>query len=1122
MPLRRIARVGRLNKKKLLEFASQEANQPFSRIEQVRAYLGLETNEEAFEFLREQYNDYVPVENKRQRDLNNVNENISRQFKLLVETRDINEIVLNMNELRPHFTLEEILNRIILSYINEDEGNFYTIQIGDNHYTLNADVRNRLLNLVKRDLILEEETAHGSDVDILLQIKNVEQIIIKRWERTNTYETPDGAFFKYKNNTEMDFTKYGIFNNHGNWCKNGKKNKHISNYDDNCLVYALKEYCKTSNTLPLERVENVKRFAKNLKIPLNALPDVAKQLQHRIRVNNIDYEGKYNVYGKEFENEISLGLIDNHYFLNDTTNYTAFAIENYDDIKHIENFNYIYKVRIEKGVKYYRKDKNRCITAFNAVKLLLENKDKLLTKLTTQEKQLAYTQFYNSVDEDFDNLHYDYKKNTRPVVNKKKIGKVMLNMFMFDFETNTNEGFHKEYLCCIYYQDEELKRHGRKFIGYDCATQMLDVIPNNSFIIAHNATYDYTFVVKHLDRLNDIVKGNRLMGAEGYYQGKYIKIKDSYSLISYALKNFNENLQLGEDTEKEVISHNLYTHANIEKRFIDIDYALSFFKTDEEKEQFHKNIYKWNLVGENNTYDCLEYSANYCLKDCEILFKGYIKFRKMVIDSVNLNIDDILTIPSLSHNYFIREGCYNGVNEIGGIPQRFIQKSVIGGRCMTNSNLMILCYEISNALDAVSLYPSAMKKMGFLKGKPKPLSKHELCYDWLKEQDGYFVEIKIKDVGKKRHFPLMSYVDENGVRDWTNDMIGKTMIVNKITLEDLIEFQDIKFEILKGYYFNEGRCYKINAVIEYLYKERKKWKDADNPIQEIFKLIMNSGYGKMIMREIETQNIFFDNEASFQKFLTKNYNYINEFHPYGNGKYRVKRIIPFNQHFNLAHIGSELLSISKRIMNNVMCLAEDNGIFIRYTDTDCLHLAENDIAKLRLAYFKKYGNELIGDELGQFHSDFKIINENDKKEKYKDVVACKSLYLGKKSYLGSLRGFNVKYGYINDYHARMKGVMSNCVYIYADENNMKNDIWAVYHEMFEGKNIKFDLMKAGCLNFKYDKNYNIITDPIFTRELCFRGDRILLTEEGDIRNLKSTKDDDKKSKKKIILRKSLH
>ena len=39
-------------------------------------------------------------------------------------------------------------------------------------------------------------------------------------------------------------------------------------------------------------------------------------------------------------------------------------------------------------------------------------------------------------------------------------------------------------------------------------------------------------------------------------------------------------------------------------------------------------------------------------------------------------------------------------------------------------------------------------------------------------------------------------------------------------------------------------------------------------------------------------------------------------------------------------------------------------------------------------------------------------------------------------------------------------------------------------------------MKGGVLNFKYDKNYDIITDPIFIREVKFSGKKLTIKENG--------------------------
>lgn len=1106
MPIRRISNIGRVyprrltkNQRTLLEFISREEELEINDSEALRAYLGTDTREEAFEIVRERYNEDVPQERNRLVKLEDANRAINKQFIRLLETLELDEITLNMQEYREYFTLEEILNRIILAVINDkSSGYYYTLQIGNNYYTLNDNVRNRLITMVKRNLIIDEEK--GSDGVLLQEVQDANEIIIKRWEKSNKYETQTGSFFKYQNITNMDFSRYGVFSDYGEWSNKIKKNGNKkwtmkSKYEDNCLIYALKQYSmKENSTLKMETIEEVKYYVKNLKVPMSVMPMIADTIKHRIRVNNVIYDTKYNVYGKEYENEISLGLIDEHYFLNDTTDFTSFAIEHYDEINHLEDYNYIYKVRNQDGKKYYKKDKDRCVNSVQAINLLIENKEKYLKKLTTLEMQLAYTQYYNNVDESFENLNYSTDNNTREIQAKNPIKKTepSTNVF-FDFETNTNEGNHKPYLVCCYFKING-KEYREKFTGYDCGKQLLDFIPDVCMLIAHNATYDYSFIVKHFDRIeNEISKGTKLICCDAIYNGKKIKVKDSYSLITMKLADFNKNLKLGADMRKEVISHKLYTQENIEKRFIDIDYAIEFLKSDEDVEQFNQNLKDWKLIREDNTYDCLEYSANYCLKDCEILAKGYNVFRSMVIDSVSLNIDNILTIPSLSHEYFIKNNCYEDVYEIGGTPQRFIQKSVVGGRCMTNSNLMIVCYEILNDFDAVSLYPSAMSMMGFLKGKPRALTKHQLTYDFLKEKDGYFVEILITKIGIKRAFPLLSFVDDNGVRLWNNDMIGKKMYINKTSLEDAIEFQNIEFEILRGYYYNEGKNHCIKDVIKTLFNERKKWKLHENPVELIYKLIMNAGYGKSIMKEIETENRFFNTKESFQKYLSKNYNFINEYTEYGNGKYKVKKIKPFNQHFNLAQVGSEILSMSKRIMNRVMCLAEDIGLKIFYTDTDSIHIRDADIKSLSYAFKEKYNKTLIGKELGQFHTDFELKVDG---LKCKNVVSIKSIFLGKKAYLDWLRGNNpITNELVYGFHIRMKGVCEGAVYVYANENKMKRDMWKLYKKLYNSNSINFDLMKGGMLNFKYDKNYNIITDPIFMREVKFSGEKTIITSK---------------------------
>ncbi|GMF67349.1 unnamed protein product [Phytophthora fragariaefolia] len=55
-------------------------------------------------------------------------------------------------------------------------------------------------------------------------------------------------------------------------------------------------------------------------------------------------------------------------------------------------------------------------------------------------------------------------------------------------------------------------------------------------------------------------------------------------------------------------------------------------------------------------------------------------------------------------------------------------------------------------------------------------------------------------------------------------------------------------------------------------------------------------------------------------------------------------------------------------MNRVMCLAEDIDARIWYQDTDSMHIDYDSVQRLADAYRDLYSKELIGKQMGQFHS----------------------------------------------------------------------------------------------------------------------------------------------------------
>ena len=57
-------------------------------------------------------------------------------------------------------------------------------------------------------------------------------------------------------------------------------------------------------------------------------------------------------------------------------------------------------------------------------------------------------------------------------------------------------------------------------------------------------------------------------------------------------------------------------------------------------------------------------------------------------------------------------------------------------------------------------------------------------------------------------------------------------------------------------------------------------------------------------------------------------------------------------------------------MNKVFSCADDCGAKIYYQDTDPIHLNYDDVDKVVKRCKEKYGLELVGEDLGNFHVDF--------------------------------------------------------------------------------------------------------------------------------------------------------
>lgn len=989
--------------------------------------------------------------------------NVDRQFSDLLKGKSTKEVF----DLRKH-KLKSILEKAVKKLVGVKS---FLLKADNVYYTFNDKTAQRLLNLLNQQQVQQEDDM-SSDAQTIQKLKIIDKVEVIALDEPlkKGYRFENGGYFPYYNKTNFPLDRFGI---HTHFDKN--------NYEDNCLVVALRHGGITE-----EKIDKLKSMIQSSHIPKCKLGQVADTLeikiilQHRretatkvTRSRTVNYGTGDEVY--------NIGLLESHYFIIEPVNTTTFAIKNYQDIKDKDNWHKI--------VSKDHQKKNRTTSSFLIIEAMLENKEHCLELIPHEDASKTHHDYKKT---EIKSLQYDLNTNTERVEYKEPNKGEKFYKVYFDFEADSSPGLdqHIPYLCCLHTEDDQKEY----FTGADCGLKLLRSLHKYNkkkiMLIAHSCAYDFTFIAKHLTRINQYIPKGGFMSCNAKFDNIEIKIKCSYKLISHKLAKFKKIFNLSDDFKKEIMPYSLYTQANIKKVWVPITECKRHLSKDEYK-QMKQNIHEWEIGDADGDFNIITYSKKYCERDCSVLKQGYETFRKWILDQMGLDIDDLISSASLAHKYLVKEGVYEDVLRISGTPREFIQRCIVGGRCMmaNNEKQHVKRTKIDD-FDAVSLYPSAMNRMpGLLKGAPKVLQHHQLNKDFLDKQDGYFVQCTIKKI-KWRRFPLSSRKNDKGIRMFTNDMAGHTIYTDKFALEDLMKYQDVEVEMIRGYYFNEGRNDKIKTIISYLFKQRRKYKDEKNPIQEIYKLIMNSAYGKSLLAPIE-HDVVAVQESDFNNFVLRKYDFISQIDQVGN-KYFVKMKKAINDHFNSVHVGCEILSMSKRIMNEVMTLAEDNGLDIYYQDTDSMHMKKDDVPQLANLFKSKYERDLIGNDLGQFHSDFDLVVNGVKAT---DVYSKELICLGKKCYIDRLVG-TIDGKEVKGYHTRMKGVPEDSIDHRCDMiecNKMQ-----LYKSLYKGETHKFDLT-CGGKKTKMKKNSNITVSTLqkFERKISFKDGDLDIESDSD-------------------------
>ena len=922
---------------------------------------------------------------------------------------------------------------------------------------------------------LHREFNTGSDVIDEFDIHDIDSDIeIEEVELPN--RNNDGYYFKYYNTTQFDLSKYQIYTKEQITQARTitSLTSHKTEMYEHCLWLALYQ----SKELTEDQLCELKLMLVEGNCPKSRLKPIAEKLN--IQITLTEYLITTNKISLKYINKgnrknISIALYKDHYFINDIIPVHLFGARNWNNKQFTSNKRFSEIIRYRESDKYIEYKKEYSQKALTVIKELFENKGFEEFKFEDHYKDINFEMNYN---QDIKLLEKDISNDDVERVPKEV--KYNKNIYFADFETTT-QGLHRAHTVAWYevnlnekFEKEKIK----SLVGYDCVFEFLERVKENSTIYFHNLKYDWQQIFDKVFIVKAVEKDKQLYKMKVNYFGKSITFMDSYKIISEPLKNFSNMFNL--NSFKDVMPYDLYTSENIGKYDVPIDEALTYIK-DENKKQFIKNIKENNFETTNGKFRHMEYSRFYCIKDVELLASGFITFRNSTIRGLDVDVYNYTTISSLADDYLVKEGCYEGVRKLEGTIRAFVQQSIIGGKVVTKDHKKWHLKNTSHIqdFDAVALYPTAMSEIkGFPIGNPKIIKNYS--YEKIKNYDHYVVEILITSQTKKEYgIPMMTYYNKKlNRRIWTNDMLGIQTVVDKITLEDYIRYYNIKFEIIKGVYWDEGVNNRVCSVIKNLFENRKKYKEEKNTIQIVYKLLMNSAYGKTIIKESKEEiRYIYDtkkNPNATKDFEIKNYNLIRGSEIIKHNKLKcVKYYIYKNkfEHENYGHLGALILSTSKKIMNEVNGVASENNIPIYYVDTDSMHLPEDKIELLENKFKEKYNKKLIGKNMGQFHSDF---SSNKIKG---DIRAIETIILGPKAYYDLLEG-NDK---TQDDHIRLKGISLNSI---IETAKLKNkSVKDLYIDLYNGEEIEFDLVLGG-VKMEY-VNGGVINRKSFIRKIKF-------------------------------------
>lgn len=824
-----------------------------------------------------------------------------------------------------------------------------------------------------------------------------------------------------------------------------------------CLVYALSQF----ETIDSSCLQEINDLIQNNAYPRNLLSVIARIIKHDINLtfhdgNRIDKHTFLSGY-LQF---VNIGLINNHYFSNhEIKGISWYSLKHYDKIKHLKDWNHI----IEKNGKYWKRSKKCSITS---VGLMLQcMKNNWFTHVKTNNlkvkdsrvtlRDLELGQVYEPIASfDFgfkSGLSTEYIRVIRKK-NESKHDKIAYRDVIFADIEAVSIDLHVPIVVCSYSTMKLMRKdvfvsefNSNNEMIENCIVLFLDQIPSNSIVYFHNLKYDFSLLLKELKIKKTIEMNNNLYSVTCDYKNKTIEFRDSLKMINCALRKFGSMFDL-----------------NINKGDVDFN--------------------EINARYLNGTLDSImDDIVKYCKRDVLVLMKGFEKFSINLYNTYKITAYQKLSISGVADLYLINNKAYDNCILISGIAQTFIQNSIFGGRTCSLWNLQYIIEDEIDLIDAVSLYPSAIVRLkGIPMGNPNILCDNKNTLKFIdsyysysrvnvldkyvshntikyKEHDSvsYYIKFKIISVGVDLPIPTYYVKNKDGNCEWGANAVDKVLTMDMFTFEESVIRHEMTVLPLEIIYFT-GVNNGASLLTRNLFNNRLTYKTSGNKCMDsVCKMLLVSIYGKSIIKRNE-HKVQYREIDNINEYMLSNSFYVSTLDELENKQCRISFNYFDFEHVNKNYFGSLILGMSKRIMNEVIyCkipiqetlddkykhVYKQVGDNKRYPlvfsgDTDSLHVLKRDLPLLIDSYKKEYNRDLIGKQMGQFHSDFEDIDEETI-----DKVGVKEVFMSPKTYCILVK-YTLKDGScIFKEQYRFKGINSTALKTHCNLKNVSIMDW---------------------------------------------------------------------------------